>query len=148
MASNLLAMAVSLLLVVLWELSFDRRICSSFGVNTYRWPSSRSAAEEMATKLKAFGLTSRIFIPVLGRFVGQVSSQNATAQRVQLWEDRKNPDRIFCVFLFKIGDAPGIERVLNRGIHFFDCHSGRKTLTKFYKSKYAPCFLVCGFKSA
>ena len=28
------------------------RICSSFGVNTYRWPSSRAAAQEMNESLK------------------------------------------------------------------------------------------------
>ena len=29
-----------------------RRICNSFGVNTYRWPSSRTAAQEMNDSLK------------------------------------------------------------------------------------------------
>lgn len=42
---------VELKLISSWDHSACR-ICNSFGVNTYRWPSSRTAAQEMNDSLK------------------------------------------------------------------------------------------------
>ena len=58
--------------------SCPTRICNSFGVNTYRWPSSRTAAQEMNEHLKVPRIVSLDWKICLNRISGLKPHQAIT----------------------------------------------------------------------